>query len=53
MTSVRPYRLPVARDQALDQLRGCSGSQFDPDVVAAFCTAVRFAASEPWSAAAA
>ena len=40
MTSVRPYRLPVARDQALDQLRRCSGSQFDPDVVAAFCTAV-------------
>ncbi len=52
MTSVRPYRPPVAREQALDELRRCAGTQFDPDVVAAFCTALRFAASEPWSAAA-
>jgi HD-GYP domain-containing protein (c-di-GMP phosphodiesterase class II) len=52
MTTARPYRPPVAREQALDELRRCGGTQFDPDVVAAFCTAVRFAASEPWSAAA-
>ena len=36
MTSTRPYRLPVGREQALDELRRCAGTQFDPDVVAAF-----------------
>ena len=52
MTSVRPYRLPVSREQALDELRRCSGTQFDPDVVDAFCAQIQLAASEAWSAAA-
>jgi two-component system, cell cycle response regulator len=41
MTSSRPYRLPVGREQALEELRRCSGTQFDPDVVATFCTIAR------------
>jgi HD-GYP domain-containing protein (c-di-GMP phosphodiesterase class II) len=52
MTSVRPYRLPVGRERALAELRSGSGTQFDPDVVDAFWTAVRFSADEPSSAAA-
>ena len=39
MTSHRPYRLPVGREQALAELRRCAGAQFDPDVVAVFCAA--------------
>jgi diguanylate cyclase (GGDEF)-like protein len=37
MTSQRSYRLPVTREQALQELRACAGTQFDPDVVAEFC----------------
>jgi diguanylate cyclase (GGDEF)-like protein/putative nucleotidyltransferase with HDIG domain len=37
MTSQRPYRnLPATVEQALDELICCSGTQFDPSVVAAF-----------------
>jgi diguanylate cyclase (GGDEF)-like protein len=37
MTSPRPYRVEVTRDAALDELRRCAGTQFDPEVVAVFC----------------
>lgn len=40
MTSPRPYRLPIARAQALEELQAQAGTQFDPDVVAAFCAIV-------------
>jgi len=40
MTSDRPYRKAVGREEALVELRRCSGSQFDPRVVEAFCAAV-------------
>ena len=40
MTSPRPYRLPIARDQALEELQAHAGTQFDPDVVTAFCVIV-------------
>ncbi len=33
MTSRRPYRLPLARQQALHELEEGAGTQFDPDVV--------------------
>jgi two-component system, cell cycle response regulator len=36
MTSNRPYRPPLSVDEALAELRHCAGTQFDPDVVAAF-----------------
>jgi HD-GYP domain-containing protein (c-di-GMP phosphodiesterase class II) len=35
MTSDRPYSLGVEVEEALDELRACAGSQFDPDVVEA------------------
>ena len=35
MTSERPYRVPMADQEALAELRRCAGSQFDPEVVAA------------------
>lgn len=36
MTSTRPYKAAVSESEALDELRRCSGSQFDPAVVQAF-----------------
>ncbi len=40
MTSDRPYRRAVSPAEAIDELRRCSGSQFDPKVVDLFCTVV-------------
>jgi two-component system cell cycle response regulator len=37
MTSDRPYQHARGHDDALGELRRCAGTQFDPDVVAAFC----------------
>lgn len=39
MTSDRPYRKALSREEAMDELRKCSGSQFDPNVVSAFLKA--------------
>jgi hypothetical protein len=36
MTSVRPYRGAMSHASALEELRNGSGTQFDPEVVAAF-----------------
>jgi two-component system, cell cycle response regulator len=36
MMSQRPYRNAMAFDAAIEELRRCSGSQFDPDVVTTF-----------------
>ena len=36
MTSDRPYRQALTRDKAIDELKRCAGTQFDPDVVDAF-----------------
>jgi HD-GYP domain-containing protein (c-di-GMP phosphodiesterase class II) len=40
MTSDRPYRRALTREQALIELRDNAGSQFDPDVIAALLTLV-------------
>jgi diguanylate cyclase (GGDEF)-like protein len=37
MTRDRPYSMAVTPAQALSELRGAAGTQFDPRVVAAFC----------------
>jgi putative nucleotidyltransferase with HDIG domain len=36
MTNDRPYRLAMAQERALEELRRCSGSAFDPDLVELF-----------------
>lgn len=43
MTSNRPYRKGVAPQEAFDELRRCSGTQFDGEVVEAFFRAWRAA----------
>jgi diguanylate cyclase (GGDEF)-like protein/PAS domain S-box-containing protein len=40
MTSHRPYRNAMDSGVALNELRSCAGSQFDPEVVSAFCEVV-------------
>jgi HD-GYP domain-containing protein (c-di-GMP phosphodiesterase class II) len=35
MTTDRPYRAARTEDEALEELRRCAGTQFDPQVVAA------------------
>jgi HD-GYP domain-containing protein (c-di-GMP phosphodiesterase class II) len=40
MTSDRPYRAARSPEEALDELRACSGAQFDPAVVAALAAVV-------------
>jgi diguanylate cyclase (GGDEF)-like protein len=36
MTSPRPYARMMSSEEAIDEIRRCSGTQFDPAVVAAF-----------------
>lgn len=40
MISPRPYREPVTISEALNELRRCRGTQFDPPIVDAFCTLI-------------
>jgi two-component system, cell cycle response regulator len=40
MTSDRPYRRALGSEAALAELHRCAGTQFDPEVVAAFTAAV-------------
>ncbi len=40
MTSVRPYRQGLSLERAIIELNRCSGSQFDPEMVRAFLSAV-------------
>jgi diguanylate cyclase (GGDEF)-like protein len=40
MTAIRPYAAPAVTTEALDELRRCAGTQFDPEVVRAFCDVV-------------
>jgi diguanylate cyclase (GGDEF)-like protein len=37
MTQTRPYRAPMTAEQARAEICRCSGTQFDPDAVRAFC----------------
>jgi diguanylate cyclase (GGDEF)-like protein len=41
MTSTRPYREAMSSEVALNELRRCAGTQFDPAVVDAFAAVVR------------
>ena len=37
ITSLRPYRQRLSPQQALDELKRCAGTQFDPGLVEIFC----------------
>jgi diguanylate cyclase (GGDEF)-like protein/PAS domain S-box-containing protein len=39
MTTSRPYRNLLSKEEALEELERCSGRQFDPKLVALFCRA--------------
>lgn len=40
MTSDRTYRNKMTKEEAIEELRKCSGSQFDPDITEVFITQV-------------
>jgi two-component system cell cycle response regulator len=40
MTSGRPYKAAISHQEALAELRRNAGTQFDADVVEAFCAVV-------------
>jgi HD-GYP domain-containing protein (c-di-GMP phosphodiesterase class II) len=40
MVSDRPYRKAVSSAAAVEELQRCAGTQFDPEVVEAFCTVI-------------
>ncbi len=50
MTSIRPYRDTPGRERGIEELRRCSGTQFDPDIVEAFCVGLSHSPSPPFNA---
>ncbi len=40
MTTDRPYRKALSLRQAIDEIRQCLGTQFDPKIMNAFCRAL-------------
>ncbi len=47
MTVGRPYRDPIPESEALDEIRRCAGTQFDPSVVEALLAALQAEATAP------
>jgi HD-GYP domain-containing protein (c-di-GMP phosphodiesterase class II) len=41
LTTNRPYRKACTQEEAIRELQRCSGTQFDPDVVRAFCESLK------------
>ncbi len=40
MTTVRPYRDVIAHEQALEEIKRCTKTQFDPDLADVFCRVI-------------
>ena len=40
MTSLRPYRKQLSSQEAIDELKRCAGTHFDPELVNLFCKIV-------------
>ena len=40
MTAKRPYHIPKTKEEAMDELVRCSGTQFDPEIVSVFLNKV-------------
>lgn len=49
MTSDRPYRKGRSHEEAVEELRRCAGTQFDPRIVEHFVQAIGPDTSSPWS----
>ena len=48
ITSCRPYRKPLTFDEATEEVRRCAGTQFDPEVAAAFVSLRTSKNCPPW-----
>ncbi len=46
ITSKRPYRKQLSPQEALDELRRCSGTEFDPELVTIFCRTIEYTLPE-------
>jgi putative nucleotidyltransferase with HDIG domain len=46
MTSLRPYREQISSQQALNELKRCTGTQFDSELVESFCKIIQLTPSK-------
>ena len=47
MTSDRPYKRAISREEAIEELKKCRGKQFDPDIVDIFIDKVLLKKESP------